>query len=69
MTDLFIAAKRIDHDESRHVIAAGSLIGVHATVKLAPGYGFIQGAETLADTLLTIRRESAGAEEAARETA
>ncbi len=55
MTALFIAAKRADHDGSRHVIAAGSLIGVHAKVRLAPGYGFIQGAEMLAGTLLAAR--------------
>jgi hypothetical protein len=65
---LFIAAKRVDHDDSRRSIARGSLIGAHATVSLAPGYGFIQGAEMLADTLLAVRGKSAGAGEAAGET-
>jgi hypothetical protein len=66
MTDLFFAAKRVEHDGSRRTIAAGSLIGVHAHVKLAPGYGFIKGAEMLADTLLAPRPERAEAQEPAR---
>ena len=59
MIALFIASRRVEHDGTRHVIAAGSLTGSTVRVRLAPGYGFIKGAETLADTLLAVRREAA----------
>jgi hypothetical protein len=64
MTGLFIAARRVEHDGSRKVIAAGSLIGEHACIKLAPGYGFIKGAEMLCDTLVAARQEAAAKEAA-----
>lgn len=54
----FVAAKRIDHDGTgtRRIVARGSLIGMHACVRLAPGCGFIAGAELLTDTLTAVRR-------------
>lgn len=68
MSGLFIAHReKIPHPEDgkRRTIAAGSLIGDHVHVRLAPGYGFIKGAEMLADTLLAARPERVKAAEAA----
>ena len=58
----FIASRSIPHpgDGNRRAVARGSLIGMHAHVRLAPGYGFIYGAELLTDTLTAVRRERGG---------
>ena len=62
MSNLFIASRRIDHDGSRRVVAAGSFIGDAANVTVAG-----EGADVFAGTIIARRLRRELAEKAARE--
>jgi hypothetical protein len=62
VTDLFIAAKRIEHDGSRRVVMTGAFIGDDVRVR-----GPLEAADSVAAVLIAGRLKRELAEAAARE--